>query len=31
MVPVLGQSNAFGMGVPVDPARANQAHPRVHQ
>jgi hypothetical protein len=27
----LGQSNAFGMGLPLDPAGADQPHPRVHQ
>lgn len=31
VVPVLGQSNAFGMGLPLDPAGADQPHPRVHQ
>jgi hypothetical protein len=31
VVPVLGQSNAFGMGLPVDPSGADQSHPRVHQ
>jgi hypothetical protein len=31
VVAVLGQSNAFGMGVPVDVAGVDQAHPLVHQ
>jgi hypothetical protein len=31
VVPILGQSNAFGMGLPVDPAAADQPHPLVHQ
>ena len=31
VVDVLGQSNAFGMGVPVDLASVDQAYPRVHQ
>lgn len=31
VVPILGQSNAFGMGLPLDPAGADQSHPRVHQ
>jgi Carbohydrate esterase, sialic acid-specific acetylesterase len=31
VVPVLGQSNAFGMGLPLDPSGADQSHPRVHQ
>jgi len=31
VVPVLGQSNAFGMGLPLDLAGADQPHPRVHQ
>ena len=31
VVPILGQSNAFGMGLPVDPAGADQPHPLVHQ
>jgi hypothetical protein len=31
VVPVLGQSNAFGMGVPLDLSGADQPHPRVHQ
>jgi hypothetical protein len=31
VVPVLGQSNAFGMGRPLDLSDADQPHPRVHQ
>ena len=31
VVPVLGQSNAFGMGFPVDPTGADRPHERVHQ
>jgi hypothetical protein len=31
VVPVLGQSNAFGMGLPLDLSGADQPHPRVHQ
>jgi hypothetical protein len=31
VVAVLGQSNAFGMGVRVDVAGVDQAHPLVHQ
>ena len=31
VVPVLGQSNAFGMGKPLDLADADKPHPRVHQ
>ena len=31
VVPVLGQSNAFGMGLPRDPSGADQPHERVHQ
>lgn len=31
VVAVLGQSNAFGMGLPLDPAGADRAHPLVHQ
>jgi hypothetical protein len=31
VIAVLGQSNAFGMGVPVDVAGVDQAHPLVHQ
>jgi len=31
VVPVLGQSNAFGMGVPVDLTGADRPHPHVHQ
>ena len=31
VVPVLGQSNAFGMGLPLDSSGADQAHPGVHQ
>lgn len=31
VVPILGQSNAFGMGLPLDRAGADQPHPMVHQ
>ncbi|HEX2285028.1 MAG TPA: sialate O-acetylesterase, partial [Mycobacterium sp.] len=31
VLPILGQSNAFGMGLPLDPSGADQPHPRVHQ
>jgi hypothetical protein len=31
VVAVLGQSNAFGMGLPLDLAGADQPHPLVHQ
>jgi hypothetical protein len=31
VVPVLGQSNAVGMGLPLDLAGADRPHPRVHQ
>lgn len=31
VLPILGQSNAFGMGQPLDPAGADKPHPRVHQ
>ena len=31
VVPVLGQSNAFGMGQPLDLASADKPHPQVHQ
>lgn len=31
VLPVLGQSNACSMGLPLDPAGADQPHPRVHQ
>ncbi|MGV0850939.1 sialate O-acetylesterase [Mycolicibacterium phlei] len=31
VVPVLGQSNAFGMGVGLDPEGLDRPHPRVHQ
>lgn len=31
VVPILGQSNAFGMGQPVDPKGADRSHPQVHQ
>jgi hypothetical protein len=31
VVPILGQSNAFGMGLPVDPAGLDAPHPFVHQ
>lgn len=31
VVPILGQSNAFGMGLPLDPTGLDRAHPSVHQ
>lgn len=31
VVPVLGQSNAQGMGLPLDLVGADQSHPQVHQ
>ncbi|WP_395311632.1 sialate O-acetylesterase [Mycobacterium sp. AMU20-3851] len=31
MVPILGQSNAFGMGLPLDRGGADKPHPMVHQ
>ena len=31
VVPILGQSNAFGMGLPLDPAGLDRPHPMVHQ
>lgn len=31
VVPILGQSNAFGMGVGLDPDGLDRPHPRVHQ
>lgn len=31
VVPILGQSNAFGMGLPLDPTGADKPHPMVHQ
>ncbi|MUL67658.1 sialate O-acetylesterase [Mycobacterium sp. CBMA 234] len=31
ILPILGQSNAFGMGMPVEPAGLDQPHPLVHQ
>ncbi len=31
VVPILGQSNAFGMGLGLDPAGLDNPHPRVHQ
>ncbi|MHA3021543.1 sialate O-acetylesterase [Mycobacterium sp. BMJ-28] len=31
VVPILGQSNAFGMGLPLDPDGADKPDPRVHQ
>jgi hypothetical protein len=31
VVPILGQSNAFGMGFPVDTAGVDGPHPLVHQ
>lgn len=31
VVPILGQSNAFGMGLPLDPDGADKPHPLVHQ
>ncbi len=31
VVPILGQSNAFGMGKGIDPGGLDQTHPRVHQ
>jgi hypothetical protein len=31
VVPILGQSNAFGMGLPVDPDGSDKPHPLVHQ
>jgi hypothetical protein len=31
VVPVLGQSNAQGMGLPLDPTGLDRPHPRVHQ
>jgi hypothetical protein len=31
VVPILGQSNAFGMGFPLDPAGLDKPHPLVHQ
>ncbi|MGU3502521.1 sialate O-acetylesterase [Mycobacterium sp. C31M] len=31
IVPILGQSNAFGMGLPLDPDGADKPHPDVHQ
>ncbi|WP_319456307.1 MULTISPECIES: sialate O-acetylesterase [unclassified Mycobacterium] len=31
VVPILGQSNAFGMGIGLDPDGLDEPHPRVHQ
>jgi hypothetical protein len=31
ILPVLGQSNAFGMGLPVEPDGLDRPHPLVHQ
>jgi Carbohydrate esterase, sialic acid-specific acetylesterase len=31
VVPILGQSNAFGMGKGIDPGGLDRTHPRVHQ
>ncbi len=31
IVPILGQSNAFGMGAGLDPDGLERPHPRVHQ
>jgi hypothetical protein len=31
VVPILGQSNAYGMGLGLDPDGADRPHPRVHQ
>lgn len=31
IVPILGQSNAFGMGLPLDREGADKPHPMVHQ
>lgn len=31
VVPILGQSNAYGMGLPLDREGADQPHPMVHQ
>jgi hypothetical protein len=31
IVPILGQSNAYGMGVGLDPAGLDRPHPLVHQ
>ncbi len=31
VVPILGQSNAHGMGLPLDPDGEGRPHPRVHQ
>lgn len=31
VVPILGQSNAFGMGIGIDPEGLDRPHPRVHQ
>jgi hypothetical protein len=31
VVPILGQSNAFGMGIGIDPGGLDRPHPRVHQ
>lgn len=31
VVPILGQSNAFGMGLGIDPDGQDRPHPRVHQ
>lgn len=31
VVPILGQSNAFGMGLPLDREGADKPHPNVHQ
>jgi hypothetical protein len=31
VVPILGQSNAFGMGFGLDPTGRDRPHPRVHQ
>jgi hypothetical protein len=31
VVPILGQSNAFGMGLPLDPDGLDRPHPSVHQ
>ena len=31
VVPILGQSNAFGMGVGLDPHGLDEPHPNVHQ
>lgn len=31
VVPILGQSNAYGMGIGLDPGGLDRAHPLVHQ